>query len=264
MLRQAMIFAAGFGTRLQPLTNTIPKALVPVGGKPMLQHTIEQLKAQGITSVIINIHYLGEKILAFLEQHKNFGIDIQISDERERILETGGGLLKAQSLLTEDDFLVCNADVFTNINLRHFATQHFRHQAVATLAVRERKSSRVLLFNEQMQLCGWRNFKNEEIKYPLVLGDSAAHYYDDNNPVFDDEKYATIKNSQAFAFSGYQVISKEIFNHKTREGIFSMTDWYLDICAAQKIIGYDHSLDIWIDIGSPEQLERANEIVRIV
>ena len=264
MLRQAMIFAAGFGTRLQPLTNTIPKALVPVGGKPMLQHTIEQLKAQGITSVIINIHYLGEKILDFLDQHKNFGIDIQISDERERILETGGGLLKAKEFINEDDFLVCNADVFTNINIQQFAEYHFKHKAVATLAVRVRKSSRVLLFDATMQLCGWRNFKNEEIKYPLVLGDSAAHYYDDNNPVFDDEKYATIKNSQAFAFSGYQVISKEIFNHKTREGIFSMTDWYLDICAAQKIIGYDHSLDIWIDIGSPEQLERANVIVRIV
>ncbi len=264
MLRQAMIFAAGFGTRLQPLTNTIPKALVPVGGKPMLQHTIEQLKAQGITSVIINIHYLGEKILAILEQHKNFGIDIQISDERERILETGGGLLKAKEFINEDNFLVCNADVFTNINIQQFAEYHFKHKAVATLAVRVRKSSRVLLFDATMQLCGWRNFKNEEIKFPKIMGDSLAHYYDESNPVFNDEKYTIIKQTHPFAFSGYQILTKKIFNHKTREGIFSMTDWYLDICAAQKIIGYDHSHDIWIDIGSPEQLERANEIVRIV
>jgi len=258
---KAMIFAAGFGTRLKPLTDTCPKALVKVGDKPMLQHTIEHLKQHGFDEIIINVHYLGNQIIDFINQHTSFGIRIEISDETDRILETGGGLLNAQHFFNDGQpFLVCNADVFTNINLTKFYQYHLTRNAIATLAIRNRKSSRVLLFNEQNRLQGWQNFKNEEMKFPSVFGDSAAHYFDAHNPIFADKKYNIIKQAKQAAFSGYQILSPQIFKHKTRDGIFSMTDWYIDICFQQTIHGYHHDEDIWIDIGSPEQLQKANEV----
>jgi len=222
---KAMIFAAGFGTRLKPLTDTCPKALVKVG-----EHTIEHLKQHGFDEIIINVHYLGNQIIDFINQHTSFGIRIEISDETDRILETGGGLLNAQHFFNDGQpFLVCNADVFTNINLTKFYQSHLAQNAIASLAVRNRKSSRVLLFD--------------------------AH-----NPIFADKKYNIIKQAKQAAFSGYQILSPQIFKHKTRDGIFSMTDWYIDICFQQTIYGYHHDEDIWIDIGSPEQLQKANEV----
>ncbi len=256
-----MIFAAGFGTRLKPLTDTCPKALVPVGNKPMLQHTIEHLLKHGVTEIIINIHYLGEQIISFLEQHHNFGIRIEISDERACILETGGGLLKAQSFFDDNQpFLVCNADVFTNINLTSFYQYHLTQNVIATLAVRKRKSSRVLLFDAEYTLQGWQNVKDETVKFPSVFLDSTAHYFDAQNPIFKEEKFAVIKEAIPMAFSGYQILSPEIFNHKTRTGIFSLVEWYIDICAQSSIVAYEHTNDVWVDIGSPEQLQKANEI----
>lgn len=258
---KAMIFAAGFGTRLKPLTNTCPKALVRVGGKPMLQHTIEHLKQHGFNELIINIHYLGEQILSFLEQHNNFGIRIEISDERAGILETGGGLLKAQAFFDDGQpFLVCNADVFTNINLTDFYQFHINKESIATLAVRKRKSSRVLLFDAAHTLQGWQNLKDETVKFPSVFLDSTAHYFDANNSIFKEEKYAVIRQAIPMAFSGYQMLSPEIFNYKTRTGIFSLVEWYIDICAQNSIVAYEHTNDVWVDIGSPEQLQKANEL----
>lgn len=256
-----MIFAAGFGTRLKPLTDTCPKALVKVGGKPMLQHTIEHLIKHGFDEIIINIHYLGNQIKEFLQRHNNFGIHIEISDETDLILETGGGLLKAKQFFEDSNpFLVCNADVFTNINLTEFYNFHRRNNSIATLAVRNRKSSRVLLFDNKNRLCGWQNFKNEEVKFPSVFFDSTAHYFDAQNEIFQDAQYDNIKQAKQFAFSGYQIISPEIFNYQTRSGIFSMIEWYIDICAQQTIMAFEHNDDIWIDIGSPEQLQKANNI----
>lgn len=257
---KAMIFAAGFGTRLKPLTDTCPKALVKVGNKPMLQHTIEHLIKYGFDEIIINIHYLGNQITAFLQQHNYFNIRIEISDETDLILETGGGLLKAQHFFDDEKpFLICNADVFTNINLQNFYTFHEQNNALATLAVRNRKSSRVLLFDEKNKLQGWQNFKNDEVKFPALFSDSTTHYFDADNVIFADSEYDKIKNAKQFAFSGYQIISPTIFKHPTRNGIFSMIDWYIDICAQQTIVGYEHDDDVWIDIGSPEQLQKANE-----
>ncbi|MCB0508908.1 MAG: nucleotidyltransferase family protein [Bacteroidetes bacterium] len=258
---KAMIFAAGFGTRLKPLTDTCPKALVQVGNKPMLQHTIEHLIKHGVSEIIINIHYLGNQIIEFLQENNNFNIRIDISDETDLILETGGGLLKAQHFFDDNKpFLVCNADVFTNINLTNFFQFHQAQNAIATLAVRHRKSSRVLLFDEKNELQGWQNFKNEEAKFPSIFGDSAAHYYDAQSEIFSDKKYDAIKNATTYAFSGYQILSPEIFKHTTRTGIFSLVEWYIDICAQQKIIAYEHNEDVWIDIGSPVQLQKANAI----
>lgn len=251
-----MIFAAGFGTRLKPLTDTCPKALVKVGNKPMLQHTIEHLIKYGFDEIIINIHYLGNQIKAFLQQHNNFGIRIEISDETDMILETGGGLLKAQHFFDDGNpFLVCNADVFTNINLKDFYDFYITNNAIATLAVRNRKSTRVLLFDENNKLQGWQNYKNDEIKFPSIFGDSLIHSVDE----FKKMLHFAQHDRKEFAFSGYQILYPEIFKHQTRQGIFSMTEWYIDICAQQTIIGFQHDDDIWIDIGSPEQLQKANE-----
>jgi MurNAc alpha-1-phosphate uridylyltransferase len=155
---KAMIFAAGMGTRLRPLTDHCPKALIEVGGRPMLQIVIEHLKEHGFDELIINIHYLGEQIRDFLLQHHNFGIRIEISDESEEILETGGGLWKAKDFFNDGKpFLVCNADILTNIHLQKFYEAHLKNNSVATLAVRNRKSSRYLLFDDKDILCGWKN-----------------------------------------------------------------------------------------------------------
>lgn len=251
---KAMIFAAGLGTRLKTLTDTCPKALVKVGNKPMLQHTIEHLIQYGFDEIIINIHYLGEQIKEFLKAHNNFGVRIEISDETDEILETGGGLVKAKDFFNDDKpFLLCNADVYTNIHLTDFYTKHLHESPMATLAVRSRDSSRYLLFDDDGVLFGWENVKTHEVKIPRKIPAElkqqlAAH---ETYPLHE------------FAFSGYHVISPEIFKNCHRSGKFSMTDWYLDLCVHHTIKAYPHDDDIWVDIGSLEQLQKANEIYRI-
>jgi len=237
---KAMIFAAGLGTRLKPITDHCPKALVKVGGKPMLQHTIEHLKRYGVNEIIVNIHYLGQQIVDFLQQQNNFGISISISDETTKVLETGGGLWNARDFFKDTQpFLVCNADVLTDIDLQKFYNKHISSNAIATLAVRHRSSSRYLLFDEKEFLCGWRNVKKMEEKIPRKTSSGKL---------------------QELAFSGYQFLAPEIFKTCKREGVFSMIDWYLDICATHRIQSYLHNEDSWIDIGSPEQLEQANQL----
>ncbi len=238
-----MIFAAGLGTRLKPLTDNCPKALIPVDGKPMLQMVIEQLKRFGFDEIVVNIHYLGEHIRQFLEQHQSFGIRIEISDETDEILETGGGLWKARHFFDDGKpFLLCNADILTNIHLEDFYKQHLENRALATLAVRNRQSSRYLLFDEQDVLCGWENSKTDEQIIPRL----------------SSEKISLLR----YAFSGYHIISPEIFSFCNRTGKFSMIDWYLDVCGFKIIKAYHHDQDIWMDIGSVQQLQKANELVR--
>ena len=166
---KALIFAAGLGTRLKPLTDTMPKALVKVGGKPMLEHVILHLKEQGFCDIIINIHYLGEQIIDFLKANHNFGINICISDERSEVLETGGGILKAADFLEDDEpFLVHNSDILTNIDLRGLYQQHIENKADATLLVGQRDTSRYLIFNHEDTLCGWIN-KNGRAETRRIL-----------------------------------------------------------------------------------------------
>ncbi len=248
---KAMIFAAGLGTRLKPLTDNCPKALIEVGGKPMLQIVIEQLIKYGFNDIIINIHYLGNQIVDFLQQHQNFGINIVISDETNEILETGGGLWKAKDFFNnKEPFLVCNADILTNINLEKFYQSHLHNNAIATLAVRQRNSSRYLLFDDEDILFGWENVKTNEIKIPRKLSTVDRQLSTDyQHPLHE------------FAFSGYHIISPEIFKHNHCEGKFSMIDWYLDICRDHEIKAFHHNDDIWIDIGSQEELAKANNAI---
>ncbi len=246
-----MIFAAGLGTRLKPLTDNCPKALIKVGDKPMLQIVIEHLIKYGFNDIIINIHYLGNQIQDFLQQHNNFGINIEISDETNDILETGGGLWKSKKFFNDNQpFLVCNADILTNINLEKFYQAHLKNNSIATLAVRNRNSSRYLLFDDESVLFGWENIKTEQVIIPRKATTHNSHLitHDYQHPLHE------------FAFSGYHMISPEIFKYNNRNGKFSMIDWYLDVCKYHTIKSFQHNDDIWIDIGSQEELARANEV----
>jgi NDP-sugar pyrophosphorylase family protein len=232
---KAMIFAAGLGTRLRPLTNDRPKALVEVLGKTLLQHAIEHLKRFGITDIVINIHHFGERVLEVLESNQNFGCNIIISDERAALLETGGGLLNAKAHFEGEGALVIyNVDVLSNIDLLEMRQYHQENKALATLATRSRESSRYLLFNEHQELCGWTNTKTKAIRHVRPAN-----------------------SIQQYAFSGIHIIKPALLELITQEGKFSITDTYLDLAAQHKIIAYPHDQDYWFDVGKPERLAAA-------
>lgn len=244
---KALIFAAGLGTRLKPLTDTMPKALVKVGGKPMLEHVILHLKAQGFCDIIINIHYLGEQIIDFLKANHNFGINICISDERSEVLETGGGILKAADFLEDGEpFLVHNSDILTNIDLRGLYQQHMENNADATLLVGQRDTSRYLIFNHEDTLCGWINKKTGEQKPEGFCYDPAQH--------------------EAWAFGGIHVISPTLLHYMRTDGWsgkFSIIPFYLSVCQKTRIMGSPIDPDrYWFDIGKIETLEEADHFLK--
>ena len=161
-----MIFAAGLGSRLKPLTDSMPKALVPIAGRPMLEHVILKLKASGFTEIVINIHHFGEQILDFLKANDNFGLTIHISDEREQLLDTGGGVRKACTFFEHSDepFLVHNVDILSDVDLKELYDYHLQNGSVATLLASRRKTSRYLLFDTDRRLCGWINKDTGQVK----------------------------------------------------------------------------------------------------
>lgn len=238
---KAMIFAAGIGSRLKPYTLQKPKALVEVGGRPLLEWIIEKIINAGIEDIIINIHHFGEQIVEFLQEKKNFGITIEISDERELLLDTGGGLKKAQWFLNQEEpFLLHNVDILSTINLQRLIAFHQQHRPLATLAVKERPGSRFLLVNEHGQLCGWENLKTGE----RVLARPAE------------------KLNQT-AFSGIHVVEPQIFDLIAEDGVFSITNLYLRLAAEHDLLAYGHSDDYWNDLGKPETLLQAEEALKI-
>lgn len=237
----AFILAAGLGTRLKPWTDHHPKALAMVNGKSLLQRNVEYLQQFGIKNVVVNVHHFAEQIVEAIEKNKGWGSNIKISDETNEVLETGGGLLKAQPLLENyTNFLVMNCDILTNLTIHQLAEQHQKTQAMATLAVSRRASSRGLLFNEKMEMVGWKNATTNEEKLP------ALHKI--TNP------------PQLFAFSGIHLLHKSIFKEIHFSGKFSIIDVYLDLCSSQKIVGYDHSQDLVLDVGKPEAIEKAEKL----
>lgn len=239
---QAMIFAAGLGTRLKPLTDHLPKALVPINGKPLLQWNIEKLRAAGFTRIVINVHHFPTLIRDFLASNKNFGIDIFLSDEQEELLDTGGGLLKASRFFSDTEpVLAHNVDVISNLDLSDLMRYHQEQDALATLAVRNRNTQRYLLFDSSMRLTGWTNIKTNEI---LNTG---------GRPV---EEYTPL------AFNGIQVIGPEIFTQETGRGRFSIIDTYLKVARENKIIGYLDNSALWMDVGRKEQLEEAGKLMK--
>ena len=239
-----MIFAAGLGTRLRPLTDDTPKALIPINGKPMLEHIILKLKNAGFNQVVINIHHLGQQIVDFLAANNNFGIQINISDERDYLLDTGGGIKKASCFLQGNEpFLVHNVDIMSDIDLKALYLHHQETSPLATLLVSKRKTSRYLLFNNENKLCGWRNHETGEVK----------SYY----PDFDPAQYTE------YAFSGIHVLSPQIFDWMEEwTGKFPIINFYLSICAKSNIQAYPAEGLHLIDVGKPEALAQAEGWVK--
>lgn len=236
---KAMIFAAGMGTRMRPLTDHVPKALILINGKPLIWYAIQQLLPLGITSLVVNVHHLGEQVIDYFET-TSFDIPIIISDESAQLLDTGGGLLKARESLMDADLLVAlNADIISNANLRTIIKQHVKKKAMATLVVRQRETSRYLLFDNEMQLSGWKNIQSGEHKIA--------------RPAYD--------NSTPYAFSGIQVFDPELLDNIDEEGKFSMIDVYLRLAKTQKIMGFVDDSDLWIDVGKPGALEQAENLL---
>lgn len=231
---KAMIFAAGLGTRLKPFTDNHPKALAVVNEKPLLQRNIEYLKSFGIEEIVINVHHFADQIIEFLEENNYFGIEITISDETDQVLETGGGLVKAKANF-EEDFLVMNVDILTDLNLADFIKAHQENKALVTLAVSDRNSSRKLFFNKQNELKGWRNPKTEE----------------------EIKAVDSLDNCKDLAFSGIHVISPALFDKITEKGKFSIMKVYMDLMQTESILGFDHSGGILIDVGRPESVLEA-------
>lgn len=237
---KAMIFSAGLGTRLLPLTNQIPKALVKVAGKPMLLWQIEKLKKFGFNNIIINVHHFANKVIDYIEQNNSFGLDIEISNESELLLNTGGGLKFAQKYLEgKEPFLVYNVDIFTDIDLMQLYEYHCKYNPLATLAVKSRRTSRYLLFNEENLLCGWRNIKKQE---EIVSRD-----------------YNEIKE---YAFSGIHIINPQIFKLITEEGKFSIIDLYLRLSKNYKIVPYVHNEIDWYDLGKITNIKQYEKSIK--
>ncbi len=241
---KAMIFAAGMGTRLKPLTEEMPKALVPINGKPMLEHIILKLKDAGFTRIAINIHHKGEQILDFLAAHHNFDLEIYVSDERNYLLDTGGGIKHAATFLKGDEpFLVHNVDIISNVDIKAVYDRHLETGSLATLLVSQRKTSRYLLFNKEDKLCGWQNRETGEVK----------SFY----PHFDPKQY------NAYAFGGIHVLSPAIFDWMEEwTGKFSIIQFYLSICARVDIHAFPQKDLELIDVGKPETLAVAEEWMR--
>jgi NDP-sugar pyrophosphorylase family protein len=236
---QAMIFAAGLGTRFKPWTDKHPKALALVNGKSLLRRNIEYLHQYGISRVVVNVHHFADQVIKEIKDNKSWGSEIIISDERGELLETGGGLKKAAPLFSENNIVIINADILTDLNLNYMASYHLRQQALATLAVTNRSTSRYFLFDENDTLCGWRNTKTGEEKISLPS-----------------------KNLEQKAFSGIHIINKELFPLLTREGKFSIVDVYLELAKTHTIKGYDHSGSKLIDVGKPESVSLAEKIFK--
>ncbi|MCO6488705.1 MAG: nucleotidyltransferase family protein [Phaeodactylibacter sp.] len=236
---KAMIFAAGLGTRLRPLTENKPKALVEIGGMPLLEITIRRLKYFGVRQIVANIHHFGEQVIGFLEQHASFGIDITISDERGLLLDTGGGLLKAAPFFQDAPFLVHNVDILSDVNLSALYRAHLASGALATLAVRERPSSRHLLFDEGGLLAGWRHNRTGEERI--------------SRPV---PKY------QPLAFSGLYVLSPRIFEFMPPGPVFSIIDVFLEAAKSERLQAYRHDASLWLDVGKPDALGKAEALVK--
>lgn len=235
---QAMIFAAGMGTRLKPLTDVIPKALVPVDDKPLLQHVMEKMSSANCTQVVVNVHHKAKQIINFINQTKaNYDFKISISDESEKLLETGGGIRKAAGLFNADEpLLIHNVDILSNVDVESFYNSI--GDADAMLLVSERKTQRYLVFNDEMRLVGWTNIATGEVKGIMP------------------------ENARLYAFSGIHVINQSLI--KAMEHYperFPIMDFYLNECAERNIRGYLKSDLKLLDVGKLDTLEAAGEFI---
>ncbi|MFO8001673.1 MAG: nucleotidyltransferase family protein [Marinilabilia sp.] len=236
----AMIFAAGLGSRLRPLTSHKPKALIEVAGMPLLEIALRKMENAGITKVVVNVHHHREQMLRFIESYRSPGMEIIISDEKDQLLDTGGGLLKARPLFDAGNpVLLYNVDIVTTAMLTSVMRFHNQEAPLASLMVKERPTSRHLLFDEQMQLAGWENTQNGE---EIIV--------------------RNVDPLRPMGFQGIHVINPAFFDLIEETGVFPIMKPYLRLARTHVIKGYETRNDEWFDIGTPEKLKSAEEYIK--
>jgi len=235
---KAMIFAAGLGKRLGSITQNIPKALVDINGKTVLHRAVERCSSFGFDDIIINVHHFADMVEDEVKRLNNMGFRISVSDEREMLLENGGGLYKAKSFFDNEPFLMYNVDIISDLDLSALYRLHTEKKGLATLAVRNRPGKRFLLIDNQGQLWGWRNISTGEI---ILAGGN-------------EEELSEI------AFSSMHIAEPEIFNYM-KEGIYTMIDLYLRLAAEHKIYTLKHDEGYWVDVGTPESLDHVRKLL---
>lgn len=236
---KAMILAAGFGSRLGDLTRDNPKCLMPLGDKVILDYVVERLKRAGVSSLVINLHYLADKVRAHVAKQANYGLEVVFSDE-PTLLGTGGGILKARPFLErEERFIVHNADVYSELSLAALVDQHCREGNAATLAVMRRETKRPLLFDSDRKLVGWQG------------GDGKI------------TRISANAEGTALAFSGIHVISNRIWPSFDKfQGAFSIISVFMEAAKSLPVRAYDMSEALWVDIGTSAELERLRSTLR--
>lgn len=255
---QAMIFSAGLGTRFKPWTDKHPKALAIVNGKSLLQRNIEYLQQNGIKDIVVNVHHFAEQIENAIVENDGWGSNILVSDERDELLDTGGGLLKAKPLFDPGKrFITCNVDILTDLDISKLIQYHEKNNALISFGVTDRKTSRYLLFDENSRLSGWRNVKTGEERTP----GKNSHGEESSTPKVEAKKTSLIEKAYScvviFEYDVFRLMEENDFNGK-----FSLIDVYLKLASHHRIMGYDHSGDRLVDVGKPESVAIAEGIFR--
>ncbi|HBQ82041.1 MAG TPA: nucleotidyltransferase [Bacteroidales bacterium] len=236
---KAMIFAAGMGKRLGKLTETIPKALVDVNGKTVLQRAVERCSYHGFDDIVINVHHFADMVEEEVNRLNRMGFRISISDEREKLLENGGGLYKAKWFFDKNPFLLYNVDIISDLDLSALYRLHVQKKGLATLAVRNRPGKRYIMIDREDRLRGWKNIETGE---EILAG------------------VASSEDLSVIAFSSMHIVEPEIFNYM-KEGKYSMIDLYLELAADHEIFTLKHDEGYWVDVGTPESLERVRKLL---
>ena len=245
---KAMIFSAGLGTRFKPWTDSNPKALAVVNGKSLLQRNIEYLQQSGINDVVVNVHHFADQLIETIMKSNGWGSKITISDERDELLETGGGLLKAKEFfIPGEKFITCNADILTDLDINTLISFHTEKKALITFGVTQRKTSRYLLFDEKDRLCGWRNVKTGEEKGPILTFPKEGI-----KETIVEKAYSCVV---VFEYGIFRLMEEKGFTGK-----FSLIDVYLALAAEHLILGYDHTGDRFVDVGKPDSIAIAESI----
>ena len=246
---KAIVFAAGLGTRLRPLTDDRPKALVEVGGRPLLDHVMRRLAEAGCDEVVVNVHHFAGKVIDYLSTHSSHGMTVHVSDESDLLLDTGGGIARARQWLDGDEpFIAHNADILTTLDLRAMVDAHRASRATATLLVKQRDTRRYLLLDNNDRLRGWTHLDTGEVR---------------------PEGIAVDAQWRRRAFGGVHVISPDIFDaleaYRNMHGPkFGIIPFYVDNCRQINVRGYEPPVDYqWLDVGKPDTLARARELFKL-